>query len=171
MKASKVLCLVLILLVVLPTACTPVDDPGDPDTFHSVDGPVNTSDTLEGSPFVGTFRNTYSARFASMAQDVFELEDDIPVLAIDPDGTFTLTVIDIEGARSSHSLAGTVIVTGDVAHFTPEGEDSPWFRMALLNTDEMRYLGTEFYCVCHGDIFARVNMDDAPNTTNSRRHG
>ena len=153
MRGRRILVLLLaVLLLLLSVSCTP--KPEEPPVI-SVDGPINTSETLENSPFVGTFRNTYSALFASLSQDVFEFEDDIPLLEALPDGTFTLRVVDTGDQRKVHTLKGTFSVQGDVADFTAEGEDTPWFTMTLLGVDEIRYGGGEFYCVYSGDIFSR----------------
>jgi len=146
-----------VLLVLLLCACNPEQEEFS-ETGYSVDGPVNTSEDIANSPFVGTFRNTYSARFASIAQDVFELSDDIPFIAINANGTFTLSIVDTEGSRKIYTLSGSFTVKKDVASFTAEGEQTVWFRMTLLNSNEMRYTGHEFYCVSHGDIFARETV-------------
>jgi len=121
-----------------------------------VDSPVNTSDDPAASPFVGSFKNTYNAMFASLSVDVFELEDDIPVIECLRDGTFTLRVVDVAAERQSYSMTGTWTVDGDTAFFVPEGGEETYFQMTLISADEMRYSGEEYYCVTQGDIFTRI---------------
>ena len=146
--------LLLFVLLALPLcACKPAEDPNQ---TISVDGPLNTSGSLADSPFVGTFRNSYNARFASLAQDVFELEDEIPVLVAGSDGRFSLTIVDTENTGLAYTLTGSFTVDGDAAVFTADGDTEPWFTMNLISADEMSYSGRDYYCVSQGDIFERI---------------
>jgi hypothetical protein len=135
-----------------------VDDAGIVDedvATPSIDGPVYEGNDIASSPFVGEFKNTYSALFASKVEDVFENEGDIPVLVCEADGNFAFYVNDLisEGLLT---VEGTFTVDGDIATFTIAGESAAVFTMELINKDEMRYSGDELYCVSRGDIFERM---------------
>jgi len=90
-----------------------------------------------------------------MAVDVFEFEEDIPVIECRADGTFTLSVTDVNAGKERRELTGTFTVNGDEARFTPAGETAPAFTMTLISKTEMRYAGDGFYSVTRGDIFTK----------------
>ena len=124
-------------------------------TTPPIDGPVYDGTDIASSPFVGEFKNTYCARFASMAEDVFENEGDIPVLVCEANGNFTFYVNDLV-SEGLLTVNGKFTVDGDTASFTISGESKAFFTMELINKDEMRYSGDELYCVSRGDIFERM---------------
>jgi len=131
----------------------------------SITGPVNESDSLLESPFVGSFENSYVALSASDAKDIFggEIPGPPPVLTIEENGSFILTI----NANEAGMLAvkGSVSVDGDVAVFTIEawpaidflGADADSFTMRLLDKDDLRYSGEQIGTITKGDVFTRVS--------------
>lgn len=139
-----------------------------------IDGPVYSGSNIADSPFVGRFENSYSAQFASNAEDVYviitENEDgtvsmsplDLPLLECRADGTFSLTVMTTVGGDYA-TLNGTFTVDGEYAEFTVAagnygdflGADTEKFTCHLLNEDDIKYWGDQVGTVVGGDIFRR----------------
>lgn len=153
-----------------PEVLTPEQQEPSP----SIDGPVYEGTDVAESPFVGTFVSTYSALFASDAEDVYviitEKEDgtldrapvDKPKLVCTADGTFTLTVCTAVGEGYA-TLNGTFTVEDETAQFTVAqgnygdfiGSDTQKFSLKLTDKDTLRYWGDQIGTVYGGDIFAR----------------
>lgn len=183
MKTSvKFLCALLTALLLFAcTSCRKSAETTEPLTPEqqtpspSVDGPLYEGTDLAGSPFVGTFASSYSALFASDADDVYvtitEAADgtlnktptDKPTLVCKSDGTFTLTVCDSIGG-SWHTLNGTFTVSGETAEFTVAqgeygdfiGADTQKFALKLTSKDDLRYWGDQIGTVYGGDVFTRA---------------
>ena len=140
----------------------------------AIDGPLYTGTDIAASPFVGTFRSSYSALFASNADDVYvnitENEDgtlnmepiEKPKLVCSADGSFALTVCTIVGGDYV-TLNGTFTVDGETAEFTVAqgnygdflGSDTQKFALKLISHDELRYWGDQIGTVYGGDKFLR----------------
>ncbi len=187
-KRNPIRALGALALCALLAACAATDtqrqeqtDPADsasPELRNpsvAVDGPAYEGDIIKGSPYVGRFESSYSAQFASDAQDVYvlitqneagEIETEpleLPVLECREDGTFSLTVATAVGGDYA-TLNGTFTVDGEHAEFTVAqgnygdflGADTEKFTCRLLNHDEIRYWGDQIGTVIGGDIFRRV---------------
>ncbi|MEG0752143.1 MAG: hypothetical protein RR998_10140 [Oscillospiraceae bacterium] len=182
MKKLTVLCIVLALSL-CGCAAKPAqghDSIVSPEAVNptpAVDGPAYTGNTVEGSPFVGKFQNSYVALFASKAQDVFvvysEKEDgelekiplqQIPTLECREDGTFSLSVNTLDDNKYA-VVNGTFTVDGITAEYTVAageygnflGADTQKFTSKLINKDELRYWGDQIGSVSGGDVFSRVS--------------
>lgn len=130
----------------------------------SITGPVNESETLSESPFIGSFENSYIAQNSSEAKAIFgsEIEGEPPFLVIGEDGDFTMTI----NAHEAGMLAvrGSVTVNGDIATFSIEarpsvdflGSEVDVFSMRLIDKDDMRYSGEQIGTITKGDVFTRV---------------
>ncbi len=161
MKKSIALLLVLLLALSLGACKKQEADPA-PAPLPSIDGPLNESDDIAGSPFVGLFKNSYSALFKSAARDVYpEPNCPVPELRCEADGAFTFTVVSAVEEKS-YVMTGSFTVDGDTATFTVAerqdsffGDDVESFTMTLVSENELRYAGDQMESVAAGDIFER----------------
>lgn len=129
----------------------------------SVNYPVYEGKDVSSSPFVGGFKNTYVALYASDATDVFKIEEEIPSLTVETDGSFQLQIYDAEAGVLM--VRGSATVNGETAEFTidqrPEGisflgVDVESFRMTLADGNNMYYAGEALGSISKGDVFTRT---------------
>ena len=158
---KKLFCLLLVLSVCVLAACGAQDAAQDPGPAPSVDGPVHEGTDIAGSPFVGTFENSYNALFLSPAKDGV-YDGALPTLTLKEDGAFSMTVVaTADGAV--HTLSGTFTVDGDNAALTVDacdgefyGSDTEGFTLTLTSENELRYSGPQMEAVSEGDLFERA---------------
>ena len=159
---KKLLCLLLVCVLLL-AGCGGKDAPAadDPGPAPAVDGLLHEGSDIAGSPFVGTFENSYSALFLSpAAAGVYD--GALPTVTLKEDGTFVMTVVaTADGAV--HTLSGSFTVKDDVASLTVEavdgefyGSDVKGFIFTLTTPTELRYSGDQMEAVSEGDLFERA---------------
>ena len=129
----------------------------------SIKGQINEGGGLAGSPFIGSFINSYVSLNASNADDVFKAPGagDAPRLEIADDGGFTLVINAYEAGMLA--VRGTIAVSADEAVFTiterPSvgffGDDAESFTMRIIDEDNMRYSGEQLGTITKGDLFTR----------------
>lgn len=171
------LCLALLLSgCVAQPAAPAITTPEEENPAPEIDGPVYDGTDAAASPFVGEFKNTHVALFASKAADVFVVYtttedgevvttplDRVPSLECRADGTFSITVNTLDD-NAYATVNGSYTVDGEWAEFTVAqgdygefiGSDTQKFSCRLLNRDELRYWGDQIGSVTGGDIFKRV---------------
>lgn len=139
-----------------------VDTPTPEDLLPSINDPVYEGKDISASPFVGSFKNSYVSLYASKAEDVFPVPEDIPTLTVSADGSFELKINDAEAGLLA--VRGTVTVDGETATFAidqrPEGiaflgDNVDGFKMTLADEDNMRYSGEPLGSISKGDVFTR----------------
>lgn len=139
-----------------------VDTPTPEDLLPSINDPVYEGKDISASPFVGSFKNSYVSLYASKAEDVFAIPEEIPLLTVNADGSFELKIYDAEAG--SLALRGTVTVDGETATFSVEqrpeginflGDDVEGFKMTLADESNMRYSGEPLGSISKGDVFTR----------------
>lgn len=138
------------------------DTPAPEDLLPSINDPVYEGKDISSSPFVGSFKNSYVSLYASRAEDVFAIPEEIPTLTVSADGSFELKIYDAEAG--SLAVRGMVTVDGETATFAIEqrpegttflGDDVDSFKMTLADEDNMRYSGDPLGSISKGDVFTR----------------
>lgn len=179
-KRTALISLLLLALLLAGCVAQPaqpaITTPEEENPAPEIDGPVYEGSDIKASPFVGEFKNTYVALFASKAADVFVVYtttedgevittplDRVPELVCRADGTFSITVNTLDD-NAYATVNGSYTVDGEWAEFTVAqgdygefiGSDTQKFSCRLLNKNELRYWGDQIGSVTGGDIFRRV---------------
>ena len=123
--------------------------------------PVYQGSDIEGSPFVGSFRCSWSALYVSSTEGA-EWQGRESTLVITEDGSFTLRFDSMETAGMV-TVSGTLKVTDDTALCAVTarsgenymGEELGEFSLQLINENELRYVGDQQGAACARDIYTR----------------
>ena len=164
MKNIRVMLSVLIVLVlVILSGCSSKQEPDQQE--NSLE-PLPEIPTYEGtsvadSPFVGSFKCSWSALEHSSTDDP-SWEGRISTFVCNKDGTFTLVFNSLEDTGSV-SVSGSIDVKDDIATCTIKerssssylGSDLESFQLKLINENELRYKGDQQGLVADRDIFTK----------------
>lgn len=132
------------------------------DPIPSFNPSIYSGNKVKGSPFAGSFINSYVAASFSSAEEVFEDKERIPQLRISDDGSFSLRfssfeieTIEIKGTLTvDDTLASFTVTSGSITGFL--GDSVNTFNMRLVGTDDLKYEGEQIGTITGGDIFSRI---------------
>lgn len=154
----------VLFIVIMLTACgakqeEPEQNPGGLEPLPEI--PTYEGTSVADSPFVGTFRCSWSALEHSSTDDS-SWEGRTSSFVCKEDGTFILVFDSLE-ETGMVSVSGTVTVDNDTATCTIEkrssdgylGSDLASFQLKLIDENELRYKGEQQGLVADRDIFSK----------------